>query len=322
MVRMGLLSFASARACGQDMINMLSAERLFDRLLLCAADEFFIDSQACINQLPDVIYSDLGSLTPDCMKCVTDFISSIHGLEVNVKELCSRNPRSESCIGSEAVRDTLISFQSCAKYSLTYPSCSTQEVRSFLEADVPSEIFRSVVNSDVMLGDAVIPRSLCGVCYQNMLNSLRVESQSNNTLAAGIRLCNNTSVSTALCQQRLGDYFDSFSRCAGRSIARYGPDCTEGERRQLTDLDPYGKLTNCAFHPEATSCDNIYGFLYSIESRTSKPCAACYREYFDRVSSIRATFSAGSTCANIRSPTCLSWNAPEILNLYRCSVGT
>lgn len=313
-------SVALVKACSVEMINMLSAESLFDRMLLCASDSFFVNSETCINELPDVMASDFRSLTPECIQCATDFISSINKLDVSVKELCSRSPRSESCI--EAVSGTLVDFQSCARYSIVYPSCSSQEVRSFMEANVPSTIFRSVLSSDDIVEDSEIPYSLCGVCYRGMLNSLTLEAQSNNTLATGVQLCNSTSVSTPICQQRLGDYFDTFSRCAGLSIARYGPDCTAAERSTLADLDLYGKLTLCAFNPETASCDNIHALLDSIESSTSRSCAACYREYFDRVSLNRATFSAGSICANIRSPQCLNWNAPEILNLYRCSVGT
>jgi hypothetical protein len=306
----------AATACNPNSMNVLTNERLPERLILCATDTFYLDGDTCLSQLPDVMQLRIEEET-GCYSCILDLITSLHSASDLEKTTCSLDPSGIECLSTVTISAGLRDFQGCSGYSLIYPSCSSWEVRR--SVSIIQDILALLVStSEQNLGQLGLPEEPCNLCYVNFYTSLRSAVNADPTLKASIETCVSISLSDPDCQSGLEMYRERFRSCSGYDLMYLGPECTSGAVLEIEAIDPVPALTGCAFHPEAPSCIAVDAVFQSIKSISSAECTRCYTEYFDDLRVRRAIVSAGSVCDDLSSQACQDWIALETSNLQQC----
>ena len=312
---------SAAIACLLGDIANLAKESLFDRLVLCGIDEFFVDSGTCISQLPSVMNGKVSGLEESCKACLHGFVDMLANSRDSVDSTCASQPAKSACLQSVAIQEALFHFQECSGISLLYPNCRSEEVRQFAQSGITASIFSHILEQDSSFTSDTIPPSVCGTCYLQFGESLLEEAGNDPIVKAAVEQCAISSIESTSCRTGIQHFLDTFESCSGFDIDRRGPECAVSEQAEIAEINPIRMLTLCAFKPEDASCLNVSTLFAQIETLSSTSCSTCYHEFFDKVSIERATFDAGSVCSNVDSSECSAWNDEQLKNLYSCTSG-
>lgn len=313
--------FTYSRACSKLVIAEVSRQRLFDRLILCAVDSFFVGFTACVEQFPGIMISQFDLVEDLCIECITSLVNHVASNRDAVDLKCQTQPSSAACLRSGIIQEALASFQRCSGVSIMYPSCRSSEVRASAESRTIGLIFEAALNQTPNVPALAVPFSSCAVCYYQFADSLFTGAKTSPNIEDSVKLCNDSSISSSECRDGIQNFLSDFANCAGYDIYRFGPECKPSEVSAIEALQPYRELSICAFAPEKPACESLGSFYEDITSLSNEECSLCYLEYFDQVVTESATLAAGSVCDNIDSPDCLSWNSKSLSYLEYCRSG-
>lgn len=322
-IRSVFLAEASS-ACSEALIKALKQDRIFERLIACAVDQYFTDVSSCLTSLPIVVSTPFYSSDSDCLACFSAFVESVarsatSEASESIQEDCIGLNRTDQCIFNAHVSTALFEFHLCSAFSMTYTACSTQDVRAHAFAGAFTAVAEASLGNRILFESLGLQSTECANCYFQATNYLADVINANSTIAQSLAHCATLLYLDSDCLFEFAGFLSFFRSCSGWDITRTGPECTTDNNYAIENENPFEILTTCAFNPGEPACDSVETYLEGISKMSNPDCASCYAEYYMGLTESLAVYSVGTRCGTISSADCLAWNSEQIARLGNCT---
>ena len=305
--------------CSQEVVGTLGNQNIFSRLMKCATDRYFLDSDQCLAQLPSGMLQTVANIPDECRVCYIGFVQAIAVSATSLNPKCDWFNQEMGCQNNSIVLSSLATFQACAGLAMTYPSCSTAEIRFRSVSLYLAKIVEAVFNGNPFQSTGVVMDSVCNQAYHQLYDALVAFSTLNQTSYSTFRTCWQATPNALGCNSLIQSYLDDFERASGYEIDRKGPECRQDQILKIENLRPYLRLTSCAFDARDKACRSLDEYFDTIQYYSDPKCAACYGEYLADLLSTRAVHDGTSMCEDIYSTNCKTWIQTSLLNVKDCS---
>ena len=314
IITVSLASQSVLQDCPTDIIQSLSSQNIFERMVVCSTDGNFAGSAECLDRFPRSIINELLALSAPCRECYLDFISQLQSFADEARVVCGVGPIDPPCLQLLYNRGVFNRFQDCTGISLLHPSCTSSEVRNRNIQDLSTQLV------GVLRGKSLqVPVGPCDIAYLGFFVNFKSAIGVQESAIYGNSTCilENSSNITK-CLSAFPDILRDFRNSAGFDIWRKGPECTAQELVDIDRLFPFQTLMNCAFQPGTTLCD-INSVYEKIHAVSSDICLACYKEFFSALEKDRAVFSAHARCDIPSDTECVNWVGNALQNVADCT---
>jgi hypothetical protein len=313
----GLTAPISAQVCSKSSAIEFSSQNMFERLALCALDEHFADARDCLNRLPPSISRELLNVSTRCSECYVNLIGILASLPSEIKEICRGDSTLPDCLGELFSRNVFDDFQACAGFSVSYPSCTSAQVRNkYDKGSLAKRLADALSGYSMYISDTP-----CDLAYSALFRDVKTVVGNHVGAISGNSSCLEENPSNvAVCLSKFPIILDYFTNNSGFEVSRRGPECTQYELSLIEELRPFEELIGCAFHPDSTSCDT-HALIEGIRSISGYTCVGCYEEFLSSLKLQKAIMSTSIHCEDIYARECFDWIQGTLANLAECTGG-